>query len=82
MKLSDINKIRAEAERVISAANEAETRVLQEVEYRKKFWGKPLTVDGWENHDFNNMREISALKRSLQDIKYVSYKINNPDLYK
>ena len=82
MKLSDIQKIRTEAQRVLEAANEAETRILQEIEYRNKCWSKSSKDGGWEGHDYNNMREISALKRSLQDIKYVSYKINNPDLYK
>lgn len=81
MTLDQIKEVKLEAQRLLQRAEEAEVRVMQEVEHRNKFWGEKQEEE-WINYDYSNMREIGALKRALQDVRYVGARINNPNLYK
>ena len=80
MTLDQIQEVKLEAQRLLQRAEQAEQRVMQEIDWRKKYW-KDCSEEELLLKDYSHMRELSALKRALHDVRYVGARINNPNLY-
>lgn len=78
MTLQEVRAVKEEIKRLSMMADDAEKRLLEEIEERKKWRYQLDEPRDWGNYDFTGIRAIGTLKHSILVAKHMLTHIASP----